>query len=287
MPELADEMRAFWFSRQMRNQFLIFPVQLSLTLPSCREVRCRRKCEGVVLEAGVVPDPLEFAQFVMAREKAARMGNSQDVVPSPRAFFLDDGDAVTELDGSPFRWETPDGHVAMALVLRLFAHALDAQSMLFVSEAWTASRCAFCGAETSPSAQGNCPRCGRKPALPVANPHRKESLIGALSLKGQEKPLLWASRIERDADGRITGFVDLCGGEPSEMRGWFVDPWTLQSWMCGHFALNFPNVLRAFGKTVSAEWIETAEKAAALDCPESPLVRLTVHQLSSVMLGRN
>ena len=97
----------------------------------------------------VIPDQLmdaiHFAEFVMAKEKKDRIGSSAAVVYPMKFFFFHDRKETTGLIGAPSHHPSLDEKDILALVMRMFAQALEASTVLHVTEAWIATRCAFCG----------------------------------------------------------------------------------------------------------------------------------------------
>jgi len=88
----------------------------------------------------MVPDQimkaLDFAEFVMAKEKRDRIGSSDACVLPMKFFLFHDLKSITGLMGSPFQDSELDEKEQMSLAIRLFAIALDVHAALHVTEGW-------------------------------------------------------------------------------------------------------------------------------------------------------
>ena len=77
----------------------------------------------------MVPDDimktLNFADFVMAKEKTDRIGSSNACVLPMKYFIYHDKKSITGLMGTPFQDNNFDMNTQMSLAVRLFTLALD------------------------------------------------------------------------------------------------------------------------------------------------------------------
>ncbi|NLX14990.1 MAG: hypothetical protein GXY44_15255, partial [Phycisphaerales bacterium] len=172
----------------------------------------------------------------------------------------------TGLMGSPFHHPEWDDKDVMALAMRMFARALEAQAVLHVTEGWNATRCAFCGNPNTGVPDKPCESCGGEVVPPSQNPYREEMLICTLSVRDSDKAFFWTSRFER-ADEKITGFSDQLTCQPMEASGRFMEVWKLERWMLPHVAINYSTVLKALGKKVDKKWINAAKTAEKMSPP--------------------
>lgn len=230
-----------------------------------------------------VMDAIRFAEFVMTKEKADRIGSDAETV-YPMKFFLFHGDnEVVGLLGAPRVESGPSDKDVNSLLVRLCALALDAKAILHVSEAWMAERCAVCGAAEGRTPDGHCKAC-KAPATPSSqNPYREEMLITILSIKDHEQAFWWTSRFNRDAGRRIVSFSDQQVCSPTQATGRFLQLWALESWMAPHYAVNMPRVLEALGKPVEAKHLELAQLAEKMAPPNYPFIRLNLADLATVL----
>ena len=72
-------------------------------------------------------DAIHFAEFVMAKEKKDRIGSSAAVVYPMKFFFFHDRKETTGLMGAPSHHPSLDEKDILALVMRMFAQALEAR----------------------------------------------------------------------------------------------------------------------------------------------------------------
>jgi hypothetical protein len=219
----------------------------------------------------------------MAKEKKDRIGSSAATVYPMKFFFFHDQKETTGLMGSPFHHPSLDDKDVMALVVRLFAHVLDARAVLHATEGWIADRCGSCGSGIAETRDGRCGICNNETVPPSENKYRQEMLICTLSIKHSEKAFFWTSRFERDADERITGFTDQLQCQPMGGSGRFMQVWKLESWMAPHIAVNYATALKALGRDVDEKWIKVARMAEEMAPPNYPFVRLDVKDVMSVL----
>ncbi len=132
----------------------------------------------------LIPDQImkaiDFAEFVMAKEKKDRLGSSAPMVSPMKFFFFHDKKRITGLMGAPFHHATMEDKDVLALAVRLFARALDSQAVLHATEGWVANRCAFCGSPIWDMPEDPCAACGREVVIPSENPYREETLVCTL-----------------------------------------------------------------------------------------------------------
>jgi len=230
-----------------------------------------------------IMDAIHFAEFVMAKEKKDRIGSSAAVVYPMKFFFFHDQKAITGLMGTPFHHPGLDDKDVLALVMRMFAQALEARAVLHATEAWTATRCAYCGGDILGVPGAPCDACGREVAPPSENPYREEMLVCTLSIRDSGKAFFWTSRFERDADEKITGFTDQLNCQPMEASGRFMEVWKLERWMGPHVAVNYATILKALGKPVDEKWIRVAKMAVDMSPPGYPLIRLNVEDVVAAL----
>ena len=230
-----------------------------------------------------VMEAIHFAEFVMAKEKADRIGSTADTV-YPMKFFLFHGrNELVALLGAPHLEGGPDDKDVNSLLVRLCALALDAKAILHVSEAWVADRCALCGAAEPRTPDGHCRACGAAATPSSQNPYRQEMLVAILSIKDHEKAFWWTSRFNRDAHRTIVSFSDQQVCSPTQATGRFLQLWALESWMAPHYAVNMPAVLQALGKPVDAKHLEMAQLAEKMAPPNYPFIRLNLADLAAVL----
>jgi hypothetical protein len=235
----------------------------------------------------LIPDQIQaaidFAEFVMAKEKRDRIGHSEATVYPMKFFFFHDGKTITGLMGSPFDDTHLDQKDVMALAARLFALALDAGAVLHAMEGWTANRCGGCGSSLMETKDNHCGICGAEVVPPSENPHREETLVCTLSVKGFEKTYFWTSCFQRDDDGKIVGFEDGMKCEPMEASGRFMQVWNIEPWMAPHFAANIPLVLEALGKKVEKRHLEVARAAIKMAPPGYKFIKFKVQDLKAAI----
>jgi hypothetical protein len=235
----------------------------------------------------LIPDQItaaiDFAEFVMAKEKKDRIGHSEATVYPMKFFFFHDSKAVTGLMGSPFGKTDMDEKDVMVLAACLFANALDAKAVLHAMEGWTANRCGGCGSSMAETKDNRCGICGTEVMPPSENPHREETLVCTLSIKRLGKAYFWTSCFQRDDDGRIVGFKDQLRCEPMEASGRFMQVWNIEPWMAPHFAANIPLVLEALGKKVEKRHIEVARAAVKMAPPGYRFVRFKLEDVRSAI----
>ena len=131
-------------------------------------------------------DAIHFAEFAVAKEKQDRIGYFAATV-YPMKFFLFHGQKeILGLLRSPFHYPSLDDKDLMALISRMFALALDAKAVLYVSEAWIATKCADCGTSISEMRDGKCSIRGSEMGPPSENPHREEIMLCTLSIKDHD-----------------------------------------------------------------------------------------------------
>ena len=236
---------------------------------------------------GIIPDQMmdaiHFADFVMAKEKKDRIGSSQGVVYPMKFFYFHGQKEITGLMGAPLHHPGLDDKAVLAIVMRLFAQALEANAVLHVTEAWTATRCAFCGGDILGVPEAPCEVCGHEVVPPSENPYHEEMLICTLSVRNTEKAFLWTTRFERDSDEKITGFTDKLQCQPMEVSGRFMEVWKLERWMAPHVAVNYANILKALGKVVDEKWIKAARLAEEMLPSDYPLIRLNVEDVVAAL----
>jgi len=230
-----------------------------------------------------VMDAIHFAEFVMAKEKKDRIGSSAATV-YPMKFFLFHGQKeITGLLGSPFHHPALDDKDVMALVIRMFALALDARAVLHATEAWISTRCAVCGTSVTEMRDQKCGICGSAMVPPSENPHREEVMLCTLSIKDHDKAFFWTSRFERDADEKIMGFADQLQCQPMEAGGRFMEVWKLEKWMGPHFAVNLPVVQKALGKEIEERYLKIARTAEEMAPPNYPFFRLKAEDVMAAL----
>ena len=228
-------------------------------------------------------DAIHFAEFVMTKEKKDRIGSSADTV-YPMKFFLFHGqNEIVGLMGAPFHHPGLDDKDVISLIIRLFAQALDAKAVLQATEAWTATRCAFCGSGILGVPGAPCGECGREVVPPSENRYREEMLICTLSIRSSEKAFFWTSRFERDPSEKITGFTDQLECTPMQASGRFMEIWKLERWMAPHVAGNYATVMKALGMDVDEKWIKAASIAEQMVRLGYPLVRLRVEDVVAAL----
>jgi hypothetical protein len=243
--------------------------------------------EVSIMAKNMVPDEimkaLDFAEFIMAKEKKDRIGSSDVCVLPMKFFLLHDQKSITGLMGSPFQDNNFDEKEQMSLAVRLFALALNAKVVLHVTEGWVATKCADCGVEEAGiTDDGKCMACGSEVVAPSDNPYAEEMLICTLSIKDNDKAFFWMSRFERDETGKILDFADWKKCEPMDAVGRFSRIWALERWMGPHFAVNYPVVLKALGRPVEDKFVEAARMAKEMASPDYPFIRLNIENLQVV-----
>lgn len=161
-----------------------------------------------------------YAPCVHAVEKQRRMGTPIELEVSAICYFFTDRGDVVELGGNPFAESPMLPDDLFVLTMNVFAIALDAAVVVPVTEVWTASQCWSCGAANyAEPFKDRCETCGAAVVSPTDNPYRTEALMTKIIVKHEPGTWLWLSRVERNEDGAVNGFLDEAVAESIPMIG--------------------------------------------------------------------
>ena len=221
-------------------------------------------------------DLIKVAQDVITCERRIRLGSHRDAAHTTTVFLFEDGRPPTSPSGEPFSVETVEERELFALAISILADAVEADAVVYISEAWWSQHCAHCGKSTDSPKGSRCEHCHTEAVAPLASPFGREILLCSLAFRNGRKGRSWVSWIERDASDTITGFVDELTGyvEPLSPGMRFPDYWALAGWVSPHSVLNYPLVAGLQEKQAEPQWIKESGVAEHGKFADQPFVRV-------------
>jgi hypothetical protein len=201
-----------------------------------------------------------LATSLFARAKTDSHSNGPALTRPMSSVLMTEDSQVIWLQGLLFHDHPAPQKNQHALAVKLVALCTDAWAVLDVGEAWTADRCAKCGA-MHPHVK-LCSRCGAPPTPPRDNPFHREVIFTVLHLRESPLKYVWSAEARPTGNDYVVNWADVSAGEPCPANpvGRFEVPWTVDKWMIPHIVLNVPSLERLLGHTASPKLAAEARR---------------------------